>query len=185
LGAGRGRVAPRAGSPATARGSCCPDSEGWRSPTRRSGVEACSLHDIVINNIAWYIQAAPRAGSPATARGSCCPDSGGWRSPTRGQSRVKGALQLLINRYGQIHFAHVHERVSTKSFVVLIIGNSKSNHLGVQGTLNPRPWERAPLFRTQSCHSFPRRADAAPARRRQSVNAWKQNSSLYNERACL
>jgi len=28
----------------------------------------------------------------------------------------------------------VHERVSTQRFVVLIIGNSKSNHLGVQGT---------------------------------------------------
>jgi len=46
---------------------------------------------------------------------------------------VKGALQLLINRYGYIRFAHVHERVSTKSFVVLIIGNSESNHLGAQG----------------------------------------------------
>jgi len=33
--------------------------------------------------------------------------------------------------------AHVHERVSTKSFVVLIIGNPKSNHLGAQGTFNP------------------------------------------------
>jgi len=30
----------------------------------------------------------------------------------------------------------VHERVSTKSFVVLIIGNSKSFHLGAQGTFN-------------------------------------------------
>jgi len=30
----------------------------------------------------------------------------------------------------------VHERVSTKNFVVLIIGNSKSNHLGAQGTFN-------------------------------------------------
>jgi len=49
-----------------------------------------------------------------------------------------GALQLPINRYGYIRFAHVHERVSTKSFVVLIKGNSKSNQLGVQGTFNPR-----------------------------------------------
>ena len=49
---------------------------------------------------------------------------------------VKGALQLLINRYGLIRFAHVHQRVSTKSFVVLIRGNSNSNHLGVQGTFN-------------------------------------------------
>jgi len=49
---------------------------------------------------------------------------------------VKGALQLLMNRYGWIRFAQVPERVSTKSFVVLIIGNSKSNHLGAQGTFN-------------------------------------------------
>jgi len=39
-----------------------------------------------------------------------------------------------MNRYGEIHFAQVHERVSTKSFVVLIIGNSKSFHLGAQST---------------------------------------------------
>ena len=30
----------------------------------------------------------------------------------------------------------IPERVSTKSFVVLIIGNSKSFHLGAQGTFN-------------------------------------------------
>jgi len=47
-----------------------------------------------------------------------------------------GALQLLINRHGKIRFAQVHERVSTQSFVVLSIGNSKSNHLGAQGTFN-------------------------------------------------
>jgi len=41
-----------------------------------------------------------------------------------------------MNRYGHIRFAHVHERVSTQSFVVLMIGNSKSNHLGAQGTFN-------------------------------------------------
>ena len=52
---------------------------------------------------------------------------------------LKCALQLLINRYGYIPFAHVPERVSTKSFVVLIIGNSKSFHLGAQGTFNPDP----------------------------------------------
>jgi len=40
------------------------------------------------------------------------------------KKRVKGALQLLINRYGYIRLAHVHERVSTPSFVVLIIRNS-------------------------------------------------------------
>jgi len=47
---------------------------------------------------------------------------------------LKGALQQLINSYGYIRSAHVHERASTKSFVVLIIGNSKSNHFGAQGT---------------------------------------------------
>jgi len=41
----------------------------------------------------------------------------------RGKIRVKGALQLLINRYGYIRFAHEHERASTQSFVVLVMGN--------------------------------------------------------------
>jgi len=50
------------------------------------------------------------------------------------EARFKGALQLLMNGYGYIRFAQVPERVSTKSFVVLIIGNLKSNHLGAQGT---------------------------------------------------
>ena len=45
--------------------------------------------------------------------------------------QIKGALQLLMNLYGQIHFAQVPERVSTKSFVVLITGTSKSNHIKV------------------------------------------------------
>jgi len=45
--------------------------------------------------------------------------------PPPQQVRLKGALQLLMNRYGKIRFAHVHERVSTKSFVVLIRGNSR------------------------------------------------------------
>ena len=53
--------------------------------------------------------------------------------------RVKGALQLLSDRYGYILFAQVPERVSTKSFVILIIGNSKSFHLGVQGTFKVKP----------------------------------------------
>jgi len=39
-----------------------------------------------------------------------------------------------MNRYGYIRIAHVHERVLTKSFVVLIIRNLRSNHLGAQGT---------------------------------------------------
>ena len=52
----------------------------------------------------------------------------------------KGALQLLINRYGSIRVAHVHKRVSTTSFVVLILGNSESNHFGAQGTFNPCPF---------------------------------------------
>jgi len=41
-----------------------------------------------------------------------------------------------MNRYGYIRFAQVPERVLSTSFVVLIIGNSRSNHLGAQGTLN-------------------------------------------------
>jgi len=40
-----------------------------------------------------------------------------------------------MNRYGQIRFAQVPERVSTKSFVVLIIGKSRSNHLGAGAPL--------------------------------------------------
>ena len=48
--------------------------------------------------------------------------------------KVPYSLQLLMNRYGYICVAHVHERVSTQSFVVLIICNSKPNHLGAQGT---------------------------------------------------
>jgi len=47
---------------------------------------------------------------------------------------IKGALQLLINR----RFAQVPERVSTRSFVVLIVGNSKPFHLGAQGTFKKR-----------------------------------------------
>jgi len=42
-----------------------------------------------------------------------------------------------MNRDGYIHFAHVPERVSTKSCIVLMIGNSKLNHVGAQGTLTP------------------------------------------------
>jgi len=61
--------------------------------------------------------------------------------------RVKGVLQLLMNRYGYIRFAHVHERVSTKSLVVLIIGNSKSDHLGAQGTFNLGSFSLPPGFR--------------------------------------
>jgi len=55
------------------------------------------------------------------------------------QGTFKSALQLLMNRYGKIRFAQVPERVSTQSFVGLIIGNSKSNHLGAQGTFNDTP----------------------------------------------
>ena len=53
---------------------------------------------------------------------------------------LKGALQLLINRYGSIRFAQIPERVSTTSFVVLTIGNSRSNHFGAQGTLKTTIW---------------------------------------------
>jgi len=55
----------------------------------------------------------------------------------QGGGRVNGALQLLINRDVYIRFARVPERVSTKSFFVLIKGNSKSNHLDARGTFNP------------------------------------------------
>jgi len=44
-----------------------------------------------------------------------------------------------MNSYGYIRFAQVPERVSTKSFVVLIRGNSMSNHLGAQSTFNHHP----------------------------------------------
>ena len=65
----------------------------------------------------------------------CCDALGGVAPTDEPQvSYLKGALQLLIYRYGQNRFAQVPERVSTESFVVLIIGNSKSFHLGAQGT---------------------------------------------------
>jgi len=48
--------------------------------------------------------------------------------------RLGLTLQLLINRYSSIGFAQVPERLSTRSFVVLMIGNSKSNQVGAQGT---------------------------------------------------
>jgi len=56
-----------------------------------------------------------------------------WANPPT----LRSAWQLLISRYGYIRFAHVHERVWTESIFVYIMGNSKSNHLGVQGTLYP------------------------------------------------
>jgi len=49
--------------------------------------------------------------------------------PISGSAPREGALQLLINRYGKIHFAQVPERVLTKRFVVLIIGNSRVESL--------------------------------------------------------
>jgi len=49
----------------------------------------------------------------------------------------------------------VHERVSTKSFVVLIIGNSESNHLGAQGTFNPYPQVNPGLTRPQTKEHHP------------------------------
>jgi len=51
-------------------------------------------------------------------------------------SPLKGALQLLMNRDGLIQFAQVPQRVSMKSFVVLITGNWRLNQLGAQGTFN-------------------------------------------------
>jgi len=52
---------------------------------------------------------------------------------------LEGALQLRMNRCGYTRFAQVPEQVSTKNFVVLIIENSKSNHLGAQGTFKKVP----------------------------------------------
>ena len=40
------------------------------------------------------------------------------------------------------------ERVSIKSFVVLILGSSKSNHLGAQGTFNPKG--KAPTYELET-----------------------------------
>jgi len=53
---------------------------------------------------------------------------------------VKRAMQLLINRYRYARFAEVPERGSTKSFVVLSIGYSNSNHLSAPGTFNMNPF---------------------------------------------
>jgi len=70
---------------------------------------------------------------------------------------LKGALQLLINRYGKIRFAHVelHERILTMSFVILIIGNSKSNNLGAPSTfnlpINTFPLAGEPIFPQTNC----------------------------------
>ena len=50
----------------------------------------------------------------------------------------KGALQVLIKCYGQIRSAQVPERILAKSFVVLIMRSSKSNHLGAQGNFKVR-----------------------------------------------
>jgi len=66
-------------------------------------------------------------------------NTGGGSTPPLGPyiwkvGRVKGALQLPMNRYGYIRFAQVPERVSIRSFVVSVTANSKLNHLGAQGT---------------------------------------------------
>jgi len=66
----------------------------------------------------------------------------------------KGALPLLINRYGYICFAQVSERVLTKSFVSSIVGNSKPDHLGAQGIVNARPLLRHRLARTWPLHDI-------------------------------
>jgi len=46
------------------------------------------------------------------------------REAARGARWLKSALQLQSKR-NRIRFAHVHERVSTESFVVWIIGSSR------------------------------------------------------------
>ena len=43
--------------------------------------------------------------------------------------RLKGSLQCQVIFLFGIRAAHAHERVSTDSFVILMLGNSKSNHL--------------------------------------------------------
>jgi len=75
----------------------------------------------------------------------------GRRAPlpdTGGGQRVEGALQLLMSRYGSIRFAQVPERVLTKGFVILIMGNSKMNHLGAQGTFKTKRTAVAPFTAT-------------------------------------
>jgi len=49
---------------------------------------------------------------------------------------LKGALQRFAAFRLELRPAHVHERISTQSVVVLSKENSKSNHLGAQGTIN-------------------------------------------------
>jgi len=59
-------------------------------------------------------------GKPLAREPRVAPSAG--RSPPMDtRAGAKDALQLLINRYGYICFAQVPERVSTKSFVVLVI----------------------------------------------------------------
>jgi len=55
------------------------------------------------------------------------------------QSRLKGALQRSVTLRFELRPAQVPERGSTTSFVVLIIGNSESNHSGAQGTFKLLP----------------------------------------------
>jgi len=62
------------------------------------------------------------------------PTAGFWHTLYLMVICLKVPCQLLINRCGSIRFAQVPERVSTERFVVLIIGKSKSNHLGAQGS---------------------------------------------------
>jgi len=40
-----------------------------------------------------------------------------------------------MNRYGSIRFAHGHARVPTTSFVILLMGNSKLNHLAMHAPI--------------------------------------------------
>jgi len=54
-------------------------------------------------------------------------------------SSLKGALQLLINRHGYIRFVQVPERVSTRSFVVLIYRKLEVESLRRAGRPQPQP----------------------------------------------
>ena len=65
---------------------------------------------------------------------------------TRKLRALKGALQLLMNRYmGKSDLLRLPERDSTKGFVVLSLRNSTSNHLGAQGTFKTTIFMHATL----------------------------------------
>ena len=52
---------------------------------------------------------------------------------------LKVPCSYYLTAIGKLALLQVPKQVSTMSFVVLMIGNSRSNHLGAQGTFNPNP----------------------------------------------